>query len=164
MILHAPCHALARAPSLLWVPDSSHSLLQKILKLQWHPLQDVCCLDRYWSFCLIFCQVINFRTLVLLFCPQRCLVQVTFNPLLSDDVIKAEAVQLLPQKDDLQVFRKVYDEDNWAWTAHGICFIYICLYSNLDSNSVYVFSFPMLSEQKWDTGGTKEREEASPKS
>ncbi|XP_053480675.1 cilia- and flagella-associated protein 74 isoform X3 [Ictalurus furcatus] len=41
---------------------------------------------------------------------QRCLVQVTFNPLLSDDVIKAEAVQLLSQKDDLQNKNEIQEE------------------------------------------------------
>ncbi|XP_060787631.1 cilia- and flagella-associated protein 74 [Neoarius graeffei] len=43
---------------------------------------------------------------------QRCLVQVTFNPSLSDEAIKAEAVRLLSQNEELQVLKKVDDEGN----------------------------------------------------
>ncbi|TSL97243.1 Cilia- and flagella-associated protein 74 [Bagarius yarrelli] len=43
---------------------------------------------------------------------QRCLVQVTFSPSLSDDDIRAEAVRLLVQKEEQKESKKVDDEDN----------------------------------------------------
>ncbi|XP_026780950.3 cilia- and flagella-associated protein 74 [Pangasianodon hypophthalmus] len=43
---------------------------------------------------------------------QRCLVQVTFSPLLSDDIIKAEAVRLLAQNEELQNKNEIQEEPN----------------------------------------------------
>lgn len=50
--------------------------------------------------------------MIYIFFPQRCLVQVTFSPSLSDDDIKAEAVQLLSEKEEQKESKKVDDEDN----------------------------------------------------
>lgn len=73
---------------------------------------------------------------------------------MSENAIKAEAVRVLSQKEALQVFKKVHDEDNCQNT----------LFIGLNLYLLFSFTFYILSGQKGDTGDDKEREEVSPKS
>lgn len=99
----------------------------------------MCCLDRYWSFCLTSCQVPNHSCLMLLFCPQRCLIQVTFSPFISESAIKAEAIRVLSQKKEQEVFKKVHDEDNCQNALFNGLYLYQSFF--------LLFCFPFTSFQ-----------------